>query len=255
MEILIEKYLKSNKKIEYFKEITSTNTVLKERALLGESENTILISEFQTAGRGRLGKTFFSPHGCGVYLSYLIKPDIKPCDAVFITVAAAVAMTRAIHNVLGINTQIKWVNDIYYNGKKLCGILTEGGISSSGKLAYAVLGLGINIKTPPEGYPEEFSYKTTNIEEIAGKIDDSKKWQLIGEFINIFDKVFSDKTMSYIKEYKERSCLIGKEIEILSGEHKGFGKAVDIDDSARLIVETNGKVYAIDSGDVSIRFN
>ena len=117
-----EKFLK-NKKIEYFEEISSTNTILKERAVKGEPENTIIVAEYQTAGRGRLGKTFFSPRGCGVYLSYLIKPDIQAQDAVYITVAAAVAMVRALNKVLGIKTQVKWVNDIYYCDKKLCGIL------------------------------------------------------------------------------------------------------------------------------------
>lgn len=251
---MIEKYLNNKKTIKYFDEITSTNTVLKELARKGESKNTILLSEYQTAGRGRLGKTFFSPRGCGVYLSYLIKPEILPKDAVFITVAAAVSMVRAIDRVLDIKTQIKWVNDIYYNDKKLCGILTEGAIDANGTLDYAVLGLGINIKNPPGGYPEEFSHKTTNLENISGEVTDEKKWQLIAEFINIFDNVFSDKTRSYVEEYKKMSCLIGREIEILSGEHIGIANAVDIDENARLVVEKDKKIIFLDSGDVSIRF-
>ena len=255
MRILLKEFFKEDKKVEYFEEITSTNTVLKERAMHGGTENTILISEFQTAGRGRLGKTFFSPKGCGVYLSYLIKPDILACDAVFITVAAAVAIRRALKSVFNIDTKIKWVNDIYFNNKKLCGILTEGGISSNGKLDYAVLGIGLNIKNPPNGYPDDFAFKTTNLEEITGTTSDEKKWQFIGEFINIFDNIFSDKERSYTKEYKKASCLIGKEIEILSGEHKGPAFVRDIDDYARLIVDVDGKIYALDSGDVSIKFS
>lgn len=249
---MLEKYLDKSKKIKYFEKITSTNTVLKEMAANGEEENTILISDYQTKGRGRLGKTFFSPRGCGIYLSYLIKPEIAPKDAVFITVAAAVAMVRAIDNVFSVKTKIKWVNDIYYENKKLCGILTEGSIKDENTLSYAVLGLGINIKNPESGYPEDFAYKTTNLEEIAGDISDEKKWQLIGEFITTFDKVFSDKNKSYVKEYKEASCLTGCKIEILSGEHKGFAKALDIDDNARLVVEKDGKNFCIDSGDISI---
>lgn len=251
---MIEKYLKEVKKIEYFEEITSTNTVLKERANEGESENTILVSDFQTLGRGRLGRTFFSPKGCGLYLSYLIKPDLCAKDAVFITVAAAVALTRAIKTVFLVDTQIKWVNDIYFENKKLCGILTEGKISKDGTLQFAVLGVGINLKNPPGGYPEEFRYKTTNLEEITGTDCSSQKWRLAAEFINNFDKIFADKNKAYITEYKEASCLIGKEIEILSGKHKGFGRACDIDDSARLVVDKCGKRILLDSGDVSIRF-
>ena len=254
MRILLKEYLNDNKKIEYFEEITSTNTVLKERASKGEQKNTILISEFQTAGRGRLGKTFFSPKGCGAYLSYLIKPDMYAKDAVFITVAAAVAMKRALKKVFDIDTQIKWVNDIYFKNKKLCGILTEGSILNNKKLAFAVLGVGINIKNPPFGYPDDFAFKATNLEEIKGTISDEEKWQLIGEFINIFDNIFFDKDRSYIKEYIEASCLIGKEIEILSGEHKGFAIAKTIDENARLIVEKDNKTFTLDSGDVSIKF-
>lgn len=252
---MIEKYLKNSKKIEYFDKITSTNTVLKERAEKGEIENTVLVSDFQTDGRGRLGKTFFSPKGCGIYFSYLIKPSMRADDAVFVTVAAAVAMRRAIKDVFSIGTKIKWVNDIYYENKKLCGILTEGKISKDGTLDYAVLGVGVNIKTPPEGYPDEFSYKTTNLEEITKQDTSDKKWKLVATFLNEFDIVFSDKNKSYIKEYKKESCLIGKEIEILSGEHQGFAKVIDIDDSARLLVDTGKEIISLASGDVSIRFS
>lgn len=252
---MIEKFV-HNKKIEYFAEITSTNTVLKNRATNGESENTILISEYQTAGRGRLGKSFFSPRGCGVYLSYLIKPHIKAADAVFITVAAAVAMVRAIDNILGIKTQIKWVNDIYYQDKKLCGILTEGGISSSGNLDFAILGVGLNIKNPPGGYPEEFDYKTTNIENISGEITEDTKWCLIAEFINEFDDIFKASPKDFIKEYRKYSCIIGRKIEILSGDHKGYAKVLDINDNAELVAELpTGEKATLSSGDVSICFS
>ena len=245
-----------NKKIMHFKKITSTNTVLKEMARQGEAEGTILISEHQTNGRGRLGKSFFSPDGCGIYLSYLLRPEIRPENSVFITVAAAVALVNALKSVFSIDTKIKWVNDIYYNDKKLSGILTEGSISDNNTLNFAILGVGINIKTPPEGYPEEFSCRTTNLKEILGtEIEEEKKQQLIKEFIKNFDSLFSDDTRSYVKEYKDLSALIGREIEILSGEHAGHAEAVDIDENARLIVKKGGKKIPLDSGDVSIRFN
>lgn len=249
------KYLKTPKKIEYFEEITSTNSVLKERAQKNDSENTVLISEFQTAGRGRLGKTFFSPKGCGIYLSYLIRPNIAATDATFITVAAAVALKRAFSDVLNIETQIKWVNDIYYQDKKLCGILTEAGYTRDGKIDYAVLGVGINVKNPPRDYPEEFAYKTTNIERISGIINDDVKSKLVASFLNNFDDIFADKTKAYIKEYKEASCIIGKEIEILSGEHKGKANAIDIDENANLVVSLpDGRKVSLSTGDVSIRY-
>lgn len=249
----LEKYLNFPKTTEYYEEITSTNTILKQRAQKGERENTVLLSEFQTAGRGRLGKTFFSPKGCGIYLSYLIRPNIPATDSVFITVAAAVALKRAFSEVLDIDTRIKWVNDIYYQNKKLCGILTEAGFSQGGILDYAVLGVGINVKNPPQGYPEDFAYKTTNIEQISKDIDIETKSRLVASFLNNFDEIFSDKTKAFIKEYKEASCIIGKEIEILSGEHKGQARAIDIDENANLVVSLpDGNITAISSGDVSI---
>ena len=251
----LEKFLK-NKKIEYFDSVSSTNTLLKERAQKGEPENTIIVTEHQTQGRGRLGRTFFSPKGCGIYLSYLIKPEIAADDASFITVAAAIAMVRALRDVLNIETQIKWVNDIYSGDKKLCGILTESAFFPDGKLNYAVLGIGINIKTPPDGYPEEFAYKTTNLENITMKIQNNQKCELMAAFINNFDILFCDKERKYIKEYKEASCLLGREIEILSGQHKGDAIAVDIDENANLVVKKNdGTQVSLSCGDVSIRFN
>lgn len=251
---MIEKFLNSPKKIEFFDEISSTNTVLKERAATGEKNGTILISEYQTQGRGRLGRSFFSPRGCGIYLSYLIKPQIKAEDSIFITVAAAVAMVRAIKKVFDIDTKIKWVNDIYYENKKLCGILTEGAVLTSGELGYAVLGVGINIKNPPGGYPEDFDYKTTNIETIKGEVTTCEKHRLIAEFINEFDIIFNDNKFSFIKEYKEASCIIGESIEILSGEHKGYATAIDINDNAELVAKLpTGETVILSSGDVSIR--
>jgi len=250
-----ENYLK-NKKIRYYDSVSSTNTLLKSCAAQGETENTIFLSEHQTAGRGRLGKTFFSPRGCGIYLSYLLRQNIPANDALFITVAAAVAMVRALKDILNIDAQIKWVNDIYVHDKKLCGILTEAVFTPDASLSYAVLGIGVNVKTPPEGYPEEFAYKTTNLEDVCGKISDSQKCELMAAFIKNFDIIFSDKEKTYIKEYKEASCLLGREIEILSGEHKGFATAVDIDANAALAVrKPDGNIVSLSCGDVSIRFN
>lgn len=188
-------------------------------------------------------------------MSYLIRPDIAAESALFITVVAAIAMIRALREILNINAQIKWVNDIYFQDKKLCGILTETSVKPDGMLDYAVLGIGINIKTPADGYPSEFAYKTTNIENITGPIAPRQKCELLACFINNFDIIFCDKERNFIKEYKEASCLMNREIEILSGEHKGFATAIDIDNNANLIVKKpDGSIASLYSGDVSIKF-
>ena len=135
-----------NRKKLYFEELDSTNSYLKEMAAKGAQEGTIIIANRQSAGRGRLGRSFFSPEEKGIYMSILLRPDISLERAVLITSMAAVAVAEAIEQVSGIQTKIKWVNDIFLNKKKVCGILTEAGIDAeTGTLEYAVLGIGVNV--------------------------------------------------------------------------------------------------------------
>ena len=137
-------------------EVTSTNTLLKAQAEQGAPEGTVLIAESQTAGKGRLGRHFTSPPGTGIYFSLLLRPHCTAEKSLFITTTAAVAVCEAIEQVTGLNPQIKWVNDIYLNEKKVCGILTEASVDfENGGLNWAVLGIGINIAVPKEGFPEE----------------------------------------------------------------------------------------------------
>ena len=147
-------------------EVTSTNTLLKAQAEQGAPEGTVLIAESQTAGKGRLGRHFTSPPGTGIYFSLLLRPHCTAEKSLFITTTAAVAVCEAIEQVTGLNPQIKWVNDVYLNEKKVCGILTEASVDfENGGLNWAVLGIGINIAVPEEGFPEE-------IRSIAGAIFD-----------------------------------------------------------------------------------
>ena len=235
----------------------STNTELKCLGKEGAAEGTVLITEHQTAGRGRLGKHFFSPRGCGLYFSVLLRPVLPAKDAVFITVAAAVAMRRAINRLLSLDTQIKWVNDIYFDNKKFCGILTEASLDARGGIEYAVLGVGINLLPPPDGYPNDFAMRTTNLWEMTnGALPKDLKNRLVGEFLTAcFDCYKNLGKKAYLAEYKAASCVIGKEIDILSGPFAGPAFAADMDDNANLVVTLpNGKTIALSSGDVSIRF-
>ena len=136
--------------------VTSTNTELIEMAKNGAKEGTVLIASEQTAGKGRTGKSFYSPEGSGVYLSILLRPDFKPEDALFLTTIAAVATAKAIESVSDKEAKIKWVNDVYLDNKKVCGILTESALSSDmEKLDYAVVGIGINLCPPEGGFPDD----------------------------------------------------------------------------------------------------
>ncbi len=248
----------SDNNIIYKETTESTNSDLKELAKNGACEGTVIMSEHQTGGKGRLGKSFYSPKGCGLYFSILLRPDFSADFAPLITVAAAVAVKRAVLTVFKTETQIKWVNDIYFGGKKFCGILTESSVSPKDKkLEFAVLGIGINLKIPENQYPEEFNFKTTAISEFAKEMPKNHKELLISEIIkefNLFYKKIEEK--EFINEYKNSSCVIGKEIEILSGEHKGKAIAIDINENAELVVLLkNGEKATLGSGDISISFN
>ena len=252
----INKYMGTNKKnILYLDEVDSTNTTVKSLAQEGAQEGTVVVTEMQTGGKGRLGKQFFSPKGCGVYFSLLLRPQQKAADSVLITVAAAVAVRRAVKELLNIDVQIKWVNDVYYNNKKLCGILTEASIEiESGYLNYAIVGIGINIKEPENGYPKEFAFKATNLSALTPNRPNDFKNKLVAAVIKQFDTMYETlEQKAYMKEYKAASCLLGKKIEILSGPYIGTATAEDIDNDANLVVRLpDGQIVCLNSGDVSI---
>ena len=136
--------------------LPSTNTHLKALAAEGAPEGTVVVAQEQTAGRGRMGRSFFSPRGSGVYFSLLLRPNMRAMDATLVTTAAAVAVTDALKSVCGIDAHIKWVNDVYVGERKVCGILTEGSFNvETGAIDSIVLGIGINVEPPPEGFPDE----------------------------------------------------------------------------------------------------
>jgi len=244
-----------NLRLEVHKSVTSTNTLLKELAGQGEPEGKVLIAEEQTCGRGRLGRGFYSPANTGIYMSILLRPKLTVEDSLFITTSAAVAVAKSIEKVTDCEAKIKWVNDIYCNGKKVCGILTEAGIDfEGGGLEYAVLGIGINVSKPKEGFPDELKNIAT---AICGrnKYSSDLRSQLVAEILNNFRIYYENISKKlFLAEYRERSLLIGKEIIVISGEKSERALALEIDNRARLIVKlSDGEVKTLSSGEVSIR--
>ena len=235
-----------NFNIKRFKVLDSTSTYLKALAEKGEKEGVVIVADTQTMGRGRHGKSFFSPDGTGLYMSILLKPSLRPDKALFITTAAAVALSRAIEALYSHKAEIKWVNDIYVNDKKAAGILTEASYNIDGSIKYVVLGIGVNIFT--DSFPKE-------IEDIAvslGKEDlrESLLTNILYEFSLLYEAFPS---VTFFEEYKRRSILIGREIEIL-GEKSMFGTAIDIDDECHLIVKLDtGETVSLSSGEVSTK--
>lgn len=232
----------------------STNALVREKANQGCPEGCIIIACEQTDGRGRYGRQFFSPVGSGVYLSLLLRPTAySPQQATCLTAAAAAAMCQAIEAVTGQQPGIKWVNDIFLHGKKVCGILTEAAVGlETGTLNYMVLGAGVNLYPPAEGFPEE-------IQPIAGSVLERScpeaKNRLVGEFLNRFWDFYSHpECRAYLEDYRARSLAIGRNVTVLSAGKTVSAYAYGIDDDFRLLVRyENGDTEALSYGEIRIQ--
>lgn len=248
----IRKYLKtSGLTFRIFDELPSTNTYVRTLNEDGAPEGTVVLARMQTAGRGRKGHEFYSPKDTGIYMSVLLRPSLPISDALRITTAAAVAVAETVRSVTGRNAEIKWVNDIYLDGKKVCGILTESAVNPDGRtLSYAILGIGINVLSPESDFPAE-------IQSIAAPISEKDEKDLHARIISgVLDRFFTLyenlQSPALLQKYKSLSCLLGQECYIV-GKEDLHGTAVDIDEDFRLILEQNGKRIALDSGEVSVR--
>lgn len=184
--------------IHYFETITSTNTELKKLGEEGAPEGTVLVANEQTAGKGRQGRSFYSPKDTGIYMSILLRPGEAGVDALFITTAAGIAVAEAIREVSGIPAGIKWVNDVYINDKKVCGILAEASLTEKAELKYVVLGIGINVSTKDEDFPEEIGGVASSIDKGTGKFDEAMRKRLIEEvwdrFMDMYEDIISEST-------------------------------------------------------------
>ena len=253
-EQMLEK-LRENKlvsDIQIFPELDSTNRYLKELAKEGAEAGIVVIANKQSAGRGRLGRSFFSPEGTGIYMSILLRPEMELQKSVRITSMVAVAVARAIERISGIETKIKWVNDIFLNGKKVCGILTESGINATtGTLEYAVLGIGINVGTIQ--FPEELKEIATSIcNECNHTVT---RTELIVEILKELEHWYPTLwNGGFLQESRKRSLLLGKDIFVVgSGESNYQAKALDLDDMGHLWIEKEGKRELLHSGEVSVK--
>lgn len=234
----------------------STNALVREKANQGRPEGCVIVACEQTAGRGRYGRQFFSPIDSGVYLSLLLRPTAySPQQATCLTAAAAAAMCQAIEAVTGQQPGIKWVNDIFLHGKKVCGILTEAAVGlETGALDYMVLGAGVNLYPPVKGFPEE-------IQPIAGSVLERScpeaKNRLVGEFLNRFwDFYTHPECRTYLEDYRSRSLAIGQNVTVLSAGRAVSAYAYGIDDDFRLLVRyENGDTEALSYGEIRIQLD
>ena len=252
----IEKYLGDKKiNIEVFDTVTSTNNILREKADAGEPEWSVVVAREQTKGRGRMGRSFYSPSDTGIYMSVLLRPSLPIDKSVYVTTCAAVAVAKSLDKNAGINTQIKWVNDIFYKDRKISGILTEGTTDiESGSLKYVVLGIGINIFPPKEEFPDEIKDVASSVFEKHEKTEDYRS-KIIADILNyIYETYNKIADKPYFNDYKEKSMLLNQPIYIIRKNEKEEAIAIDLDDDFGLIVRKNdGTTESLFSGEVSIR--
>jgi BirA family biotin operon repressor/biotin-[acetyl-CoA-carboxylase] ligase len=234
-----------------YNSIDSTNTQAKLYAENTPGDVAVFISEEQTAGRGRLGKSFISNSKKGLYLSLLINNEYKASEAVNLTTYMAVIASSLIEELSGLEVKIKWVNDLYVNDKKLSGILTEGKINPNGTLDYAIIGIGINLYS--QEYPEEIKSIATDIETECGKsvnINDIAG-KLINDFLNNIDLLGSKKI---VKAYKARSFLTGKRVTVIKPTEQYNATVLGIsDDCALKVQKEDGLVELLTTGEVSLK--
>ncbi len=267
--------------LHVFREIDSTNAYARSAAvsagILRDSTGTLTeagkrlhrsayLADGQTAGRGRTGRGFFSPARCGLYLSVLFCPENRVCAPARFTAAAAVAVSLAVERLTGTECHIKWVNDVFCGGKKVCGILSEG-ISSfeTGRVESLVTGIGINVRRPPDDFPAE-------IRGIAGALfggasnqpvppanfRNNMAAQVLHYLFGFFEGLSSDETWGGVmSEYRRRSLVLGQEITVypVAGDSSSAfrARAVDIDADAALVVETGtGEWRTLHSGEVRL---
>ena len=243
-----------------YKTVESTNIIARDMAVNGAESGTVVLAEEQTNGYGRNGKSFFSPYGTGIYMSIILnlKKEKKLFNSSFITTAAAMAVSKSIEEVSNENTQIKWVNDVFINEKKVCGILTEGAFSfEDGRLDYAVIGIGVNVNFPKNGFPKELDNIAASINLKNDTINTQSDMRniLIAKILeNLYDYYFND--VVFYEEYKKRSFLIGKKVSININDKEHIVKVLDIDETFALIIEfQNGKIDRVISGSVNYKLS
>lgn len=250
----IERWLRAKTigaRMELHDQLDSTNNLAKALAASGAPHGYLVIAESQSGGKGRMGRSFFSPEHSGVYITYVLRPKMLAERAVMITSMAAVAVARAIETVADVDVKIKWVNDLYINERKVCGILCEAGMDfESGQLEYAVLGIGVNVARMD--FPPELQDIATSIGNACG--EDVSRSRLIAEISNQLEALYGQlDSCAFMAESRARSNVIGRDVVVVRGDERYEAHAVDIDDQGRLVIETPAGVRRMGSGEISLK--
>jgi BirA family biotin operon repressor/biotin-[acetyl-CoA-carboxylase] ligase len=242
--------------IIYLDSTASTNTYAKKTAEKPFREGTVVIADEQTEGRGRLGRHWISTKGKGIWMSIMLKPDILPADAPKLTIAAALAVSRALQSCCQLEAKIKWPNDVIAEGKKLCGILTEMSAEAD-EIKYVIIGIGINANMEIEDFGPEVSTIATSIKiERAGTV---LRKAIVASVLYEFEEIYRDfvrdgSIRPFLDEYRSRSAVLGKEVRVKGRYEETTGLATDISEEGHLVVRlADGSSREIMSGEVSVR--
>ena len=252
----IRRYLRHDAlQVQVFQEISSTNTVLKAMAEQGAPAGLALVAGHQSAGRGRMGRSFYSPQDSGVYLSLLLRPTLPASQVTRVTACAAVAVAETLEALSGRPLQIKWVNDLFLDGKKVCGILTEASLDcETGSVHHLVVGIGVNALAPEGGFPE-------GLRDIAGAVFQERQLPELRCQIaaGIIDKLWDYQAAlpedRCFDAYRARSLVLGREVELLSpGRAPESARVLDLEPDYALRVQLpDGTIRRCLSGEVRIR--
>lgn len=235
-------------KLILLSEVDSTNACLKSLALQGAEEYTAVLAMRQTGGRGRLGRSFFSPEG-GVYLSVLYRPQCGAEKIPGLTVLAAVAVCRAIERVCGLSCGIKWTNDVEYAGRKLCGILCESFFR--GGEANVVVGVGINVNTAE--FPEEIRDRAGALcRFLADPVDPQTVALAVLEELDGAYRDFPGCLQAAMEEYRARCTTVGRDVSWQTEGVTRYGRAAAVDDLGGLVVETDTGRETLRWGEASV---
>ncbi len=243
----------SDIEVVFLDEATSSNDIAKKLATEGAKEGTVVVVARQSEGRGRMGRSFISNEENGLYMSIILRPSISAMQSLKITIIGALATLEAIEETSGASCGIKWVNDIFIGDKKVCGILTEAALSfESGSLDYAVLGIGVNVTPPKNGFDAEIKDIATSIYQNKAPNDYKSILcaKIVDKFFHYYKNIEGDE---YISLYRERSILIGKRVEVVRGEMVYSGIVVDIDNDANLVLRVGDEELKFNSGEARIK--
>ena len=236
--------------------VDSTNNEVKRRALAGAADGLAVVAEQQTGGRGRLGRSFQSPRGCGLYLTALLRPQLPPIEVVDFTAWVAVAVCDGIQAACGVRPRIKWTNDIVLEGKKLCGILTEMGLENEiNALQYLVTGIGVNVNQRPEDFSPDVRPIAASLFNVLGR--PVRRSELAVQIIRALDRMYSafpQGKADYLARYRADCLTPGNRVQLITPASRTEATALSIDDEFRLVVEyDDGRREALSAGEVSVR--